>query len=319
METNVTVKGYAKINLGLDVIGKLENGYHLLRSVMQQIDLYDTIELSRLSGQMEKEDIYDVSEASSNAKIAEAAIKNDLQIPQAKIILTSDSEEVPLDQNNLAYKAAKLLMGHDGIGEGVHIHIIKRIPVAAGLAGGSTDAAAVLMGMNELFGLGHSKDELQELGVKLGADVPFCIMGGTALAEGIGERLTPIKAMPTMCLVIAKPSIGVSTKYVYENLRLEQVTHPDTEKILTAMQRKDLIEMTGLLGNVLESVTIEKYPLIRELKDAMLETGAIGSLMSGSGPTVFGIFDTMEKAAEAGKRMRQKYPQIFIQAADMIC
>lgn len=305
MDTKVTVKGYAKINLGLDVIGKLENGYHLLRSVMQQIDLYDTVELSCLSEPMENE---------HTDYVAEAYTDNGPQI-----ILTSDSDEVPLDQSNLAYKAAKLLMEHDGIGEGVHIRIIKRIPIAAGLAGGSTDAAAVLMGMNELFGLGHSKDELQELGVKLGADVPFCIMGGTALAEGIGERLTPIKTMPTMYLVIAKPSIGVSTKYVYENLRLEQVTHPDTEKILAAMQRKELAEMTGLLGNVLESVTIEKYPLIRELKDAMLETGAVGSLMSGSGPTVFGIFDTMEKAAEAEKRMQRKYPRVFIQAADIIC
>lgn len=303
MEVKVTVKGYAKINLGLDVIGKLENGYHLLRSVMQQIDLYDTVELSRLS----------------EAVVIKNALPAAVTDNGMRITLTSNSDEVPLDQNNLAYKAAKLLMEHDGIGEGVHIHIIKRIPVAAGLAGGSTDAAAVFMGMNELFGLGHSKDELQELGVKLGADVPFCIMGGTALAEGIGEKLTPIKTMPTMYLVIAKPSIGVSTKYVYENLLLEQVTHPDTEKILAAMQHKDLAEMTELLGNVLESVTIEKYPLIRELKDAMLETGAVGSLMSGSGPTVFGIFDTMEKAAEAEKRMRRKYPQVFIQAADIIC
>lgn len=303
MEVKVTVKGYAKINLGLDVIGKLENGYHLLRSVMQQIDLYDTVELSRLS----------------EAVVIKNALPAAVTDNGMRITLTSDSDAVPLDQSNLAYKAARLLLEHDSISEGVHIHITKRIPVAAGLAGGSTDAAAVFMGMNELFGLGHSKDELQELGVKLGADVPFCIMGGTALAEGIGEKLTPIKTMPTMYLVIAKPSIGVSTKYVYENLRLEQVTHPDTEKILAAMQHKDLKEMTGLLGNVLESVTIEKYPLIRELKDAMLETGAVGSLMSGSGPTVFGIFDTMEKAAEAEKRMRRKYPQVFIQAADIVC
>lgn len=306
MDAKVTVKGYAKINLGLDVIGKLDNGYHLLRSVMQQIDLYDTIELSRLSERMENKDTY-------HALTEEALTDDGLQI-----VLTSDSDAVPLDQSNLAYKAAKLLMEHDSIREGVHIHIIKKIPVAAGLAGGSTDAAAVLMGMNELFGLGHSKDELQELGVKLGADVPFCIMGGSALAEGIGEKLTPIETMPEMYIVIVKPSIGVSTKYVYENLRLEQVMHPDTEQILAAMQRKDLEEMTGLLGNVLESVTIEKYPLIRELKDAMLETGAVGSLMSGSGPTVFGVFDTMENAVEAEKRMRQKYPQVFIQSAGII-
>lgn len=291
METGTTVKGYAKINLGLDVTGKLENGYHLLCSIMQQIDLYDTIELERLS----------------------ESTDNDLSI-----ILTSDSNEVPLDQSNLAYKAAKLLMDYEGIDESVHINIIKEIPVAAGMAGGSADAAAVLMGMNELFGLGHSKGELQELGLKLGADVPFCIMGKTALAEGIGEKLTRIETVPDMYVVIVKPPISVSTKYVYENLLLEQVGHPDTAKILAAIRRKDMAAMAGLLGNVLESVTIEKYPLIRELKEAMLETGAAGSLMSGSGPTVFGIYDTMENATKAEKQMRQRYPQMFIRAAGIL-
>lgn len=299
MGAEVTIKGYAKINLGLDVVGELENGYHLLRSVMQQIDLYDTIELSRLN--------------TTADNVADDTVDNSPQI-----ILTSDSDEVPLDRSNLAYKAANLLMDQDHIDGGVHIHILKRIPVAAGLAGGSADAAAVLMGMNELFGLGHSKEELCGLGVKLGADVPFCIMGVTALAEGIGEKLTRIEQMPKMCVVIVKPPISVSTKYVYENLRLEQAAHPDTERILAAMRQKDLMGMTGLLGNVLESVTIEKYPLIQELKDALLEAGAAGSLMSGSGPTVFGIFETMEKALEAEKRLRQKYPQMFVQAADIL-
>lgn len=303
MSSEVTVKGYAKINLGLDVVGELENGYHLLRSVMQQIDLYDTIELSRLNEAAGKKHIRDADNVPDNG-------------PQ--IILTSDSDEVPLDQSNLAYKAANLLMDCDNICGGVHIHILKRIPVAAGLAGGSADAAAVLIGMNQLFGLGHSKEELCGLGVKLGADVPFCIMGGTALAEGIGEKLTQIEEMPKMCVVIVKPLISVSTKYVYENLRLEQVVHPDTERILMAIRRKDLSEMTGLLRNVLESVTIEKYPLIQELKAGLLEAGAAGSLMSGSGPTVFGIFETMEKAVKAEKWMRQKYPQVFIRAADIL-
>lgn len=301
MGQKVTVNGYAKINLGLDVTGKLDNGYHLLRSVMQQIDIYDTVELTGVC------DGY--SEPVENKDIDDAGLQ---------ITLTSDSDAVPLDQTNLAFKAAKLLMEHDGIKEGVHIHIIKRIPVAAGLAGGSTDAAAVLLGMNELFGLGHSKEELQELGVRLGADVPFCILGKTALAEGIGERLTRIETMPEMYIVIAKPSIGVSTKYVYENLRLEQIVHPDMERILASMRQKDLKAMTGLLGNVLESVTMERYPLIRELKEAMLETGAEGSLMSGSGPTVFGVFDTMAKAAEAEKQMRLRYPEAFIQAAGIV-
>lgn len=313
MEAKVTIKGYAKINLGLDVVGKLENGYHLLRSVMQQIDLYDTVALGRLSKPAGKKGIHGAPEDLPAKEPMEEAMGDGCQIR-----LTSDSDGVPLDESNLAYKAAKLLIGHDGIGEGVHIHIIKRIPVAAGLAGGSADAAAVFMGMNELFGLGHSKEELQELGVKLGADVPFCIMGGTALAEGIGEKLTRIEAMPKMYVVIAKPPISVSTKHVYENLRLEQMVHPDMERILAAMRHKDLAAMTGLLGNVLESVTIDEYPLIRELKEAMLETGAAGSLMSGSGPTVFGVFDTMEKAAQAGKLMERKYPQVFIRAAGIV-
>lgn len=295
MEAKTTIKGYAKINLGLDVVGQLDNGYHLLRSVMQQIDLYDTVELSSLS------------ETATGRK------------DDFRILLTSDSGEVPLDESNLAYKAAKLLMEHDGLSEGVHIHILKKIPVAAGLAGGSADAAAVLIGMNELFGLGHSKEELQKLGLSLGADVPFCIMGGTALAEGIGERLTRIETIPEMYVVIAKPPIAVSTKYVYENLRLEQAVHPDTEQILEAMRQRDLTAMTALLRNVLESVSAEKYPLIRQLKEAMLETGAAGSLMSGSGPTVFGIFDSMEKAAAAEGRLRQIYPQVFVQAADVVC
>lgn len=313
MEEKVTIKGYAKINLGLDVVGRLENGYHLLRSVMQQIDLYDTVALGRLSKPEEKIGIHGAPEDLP----AKEPMKKDME-DGAQIRLTSDCEVVPLDESNLAYKAAKLLIEHDDIGEGVHIHIIKRIPVAAGLAGGSADAAAVFMGMNELFGLGHSKEELQELGVKLGADVPFCIMGGTALAEGIGEKLTRIEAMPKMYVVIAKPPISVSTKHVYDNLRLEQMVHPDMERILAAMRCKDLAAMTGLLGNVLESVTIDEYPLIRELKEAMLETGAAGSLMSGSGPTVFGIFDTMEKAAQAGKLMGRKYPQVFIRAAGIV-
>lgn len=311
MEAKVTVKGYAKINLGLDVVGKLENGYHLLRTVMQQIDLYDTVELGVLPDLAEK---FRDAQGSSAGEASAAADMGNV----SRIRLTSDSGEIPLDESNLAYKAAKLLIVHDSIGKGVHIHIIKRIPVAAGLAGGSTDAAAVLMGMNELFGLGHSKEELQELGVRLGADVPFCIMGKTALAEGIGEKLTPIDTMPKMYVVIAKPPIAVSTKYVYENLRLEQAVHPDTERILAAARQEDLTSLTGFLGNVLESVTINKYPFIRELKEAMLEAGAAGSLMSGSGPTVFGVFDTMEKAEAAGERLRRKYPQVFVRTAGII-
>lgn len=302
MGEKVTVKGYAKINLGLDVVGKLDNGYHLLRSVMQQIDIYDTLELEILSDKN--------GESPSGENIDNS--------PAKQIVLTSDSDKVPLDHTNLAYKAAKLLMEKNDIKEGIHIHIEKRIPVAAGLAGGSTDAAAVLTGMNELFQLGYGKEELQELGTGLGADVPFCIMGGTALAEGIGEKLTRIDTMPDMYLVIAKPDIDVSTKYVYEHLMLDRLDHPDTDGIMKAMQEKDLAAMTELLKNVLESVTVREYPVIQILKAAMYKAGAVGSLMSGSGPTVFGIFDTMEKAAGAEASLRKIYPAVYIQAAEII-
>lgn len=302
MDDKVTIKGYAKINLGLDVVGKLENGYHLLRSVMQQIDIYDTLELEILSDE--------------NRESLPCENKN--MIPGGKIVLTSNSDKVPLDHTNLAYKAAKLLMEKNNIKEDVHIHIEKRIPVAAGLAGGSTDGAAVLTGINKLFHLGYSKEELQELGAGLGADIPFCIMGGTALAEGIGEKLTPIDTVPDMYLVIAKPDIDVSTKYVYEHLMLDGLKHPDTDGIVKAMQEKDLITMTELLKNVLESVTAKEYPVIQLLKAAMYKEGAIGALMSGSGPTVFGIFDTKEKAAGAESSLRKMYPAVYIQAAGII-
>lgn len=302
MNDKIAIKGYAKINLGLDVVGKLDNGYHLLRSVMQQIDIYDTLELEILSDKNGE----NISDKNMNNSSAE------------QIILTSNSDKVPLDHRNLAFKAAKLLIEKNSIKESVHIHIEKRIPVAAGLAGGSTDAAAVLIGMNELFCLGYGKEELQELGTGLGADVPFCIMGGTALAEGIGEKLTRIDTMPEMYLVIAKPDIDVSTKYVYEHLALDRLDHPDTDGIMKAMRGKDLAAMTELLKNVLESVTVQEYPVIQILKAAMYKEGAVGSLMSGSGPTVFGIFDTMEKAAGAEASLRKIYPAVYVQAVGII-
>ena len=283
MKNEVEIQAYAKINLGLDVVGKLDNGYHLLRSVMQQIDLHDTVTLKK-------------------------------QEPEKGITFTSNSGEIPLDDTNLAYKAVKLIMAQAGLHTGVEIHLEKRIPVAAGMAGGSTDGAAVLIGMNELFRLGYDMEELKAMGVKLGADVPFCIQGGTALAEGIGEKLTVISSTPSMFFVIAKPPIFVSTKYVYENLKLGELEHPDTDGILASLEQKDVVAMTKRLGNVLESVTVKKYPIIDTLKNSMKEAGAIGALMSGSGPTVFGVFSSLEDSEKAEKVLKEQYPDVFVKA-----
>lgn len=280
----ISLNAYAKVNLGLDVVGKTENGYHLLRSVMQQIDLYDVITLEKLEGK------------------------------SGVIEFETGSEEIPVDQSNLAYKAAMLMYDNYEIADGVKITLDKRIPVAAGMAGGSTDGAAVLKGMNELFGLGCSQEKLMEHGVKLGADIPFCIMGNTALAEGIGEKLTPLHSIPEMTLLITKPKLNVSTKYVYQHLQLDTVKHPDTDGILDAMKNKDLTKMIACLGNVLESVTGAEYPIIGELEQKILSAGADGAIMSGSGPTVFGIFASEEAAKKAEEVISKDYPEIFVKA-----
>lgn len=275
-------KAYAKINLGLDVIGRLENGYHEVKMVMQTVGIYDVLTLTK--------------------------------IPQG-IIVTTDSGELPTDDNNLIYKAARLMIEKYNIPEGVSIHLEKNIPIAAGMAGGSTDAAGTFLGMNELFALNATVQELQELGVKVGADVPYCIMGGTALAEGIGEKLSPLPTPPECILLIAKPDINVSTKYVYEHLDSEGVEeHPDIDGMTDALTRKDLQGIVERLGNVLENVTVKKHPIIAEIKSCMLEHGAMGSLMSGSGPTVFGIFDKKEDAEKAMKYIRDKElaKQVFV-------
>ncbi len=275
-------KAYAKINLGLDVIGRLENGYHEVKMVMQTVGIYDVLTLTK--------------------------------IPQG-IIVTTDSGELPTDDNNLIYKAARLMIEKYNIPEGVSVHLEKNIPIAAGMAGGSTDAAGTFLGMNELFAIGATVQELQELGVKVGADVPYCILGGTALAEGIGEKLSPLPAPPECILLVAKPDINVSTKYVYEHLDAEGVEkHPDIDGMTEALARKDLQGIVERLGNVLENVTVKKHPIIAEIKKCMVEHGAIGSLMSGSGPTVFGIFDKREDAEKAMKYIKDKElaKQVFV-------
>ena len=276
------MEAYAKINLGLDVVRRLENGYHEVKMVMQTVGIGDTITLTKIEN---------------------------------GITVTTDSGEIPADENNLVYKVAKLLMETCGIKEGINIRLEKRIPVAAGMAGGSTDAAAVFKGMNTLFELGLSTEDMQKLAVKLGADIPYCIIGGTALAEGIGEKLTVLPDAPDCFLLVAKPDINVSTKYVYENLRLQELKkHPDIDGMVEAIKAGDAEGVIARMDNVLQSVTEEKYPVISQLKEFMEDNGAKKALMSGSGPTVFGIFEKEEEAVATGEKLADKgiVKQIFV-------
>ena len=275
-------KAYAKINLGLDVIGRLENGYHEVKMIMQNVGIYDVLTLTK--------------------------------IPEG-IVVTTDNGELPTDDNNLIYKAAKLMLENYNISQGVKIHLEKNIPIAAGMAGGSTDAAATFWGMNELFSLRLPEEKLREIGVKVGADVPYCIMGGTALAEGIGEKLTRLPDAPDCCLLVAKPDINVSTKYVYEHLDAEGVEeHPDIDGMMEAIYQGNLEGIVDRLGNVLEVVTVKKYTIIEDIKKEMLSFGAMGSLMSGSGPTVFGIFEKEEDAKKAMEHIKESglAKQVFV-------
>lgn len=263
----ITRKAYAKINLGLDVVRRRDDGYHEVKMIMQTIDLYDILTFSR--------------------------------IPEG-IVVTTDKEELPGDESNLVYKAAKLMIDRFGITQGVKIALSKKIPMAAGMAGGSTDAAAVFHGLNEMFALGLPEEELRGLGVRIGADVPYCIMGGTALAEGIGEILGRLPDMPACSILIAKPDIDVSTKFVYENLHADRLqAHPDIDGMAEAIRGNNLQGITSRMENVLETVTVKEYPVIAGIKDYMKRYGAVNALMSGSGPTVFGIFDTERKAEAA--------------------
>lgn len=270
----LTVKALGKINLGLDVLGRLDNGYHQVRMVMQTVHLYDTLII---------------------CKTAEPGIR-----------LRTNLGFLPVNEDNLCVKAARMLMEEFQLTEGICIDLHKRIPVAAGMAGGSSDGGAVLYAMNRMFDLGLSRRELMERGVKLGADVPYCLMRGTALAEGIGEELTSLPPMVKCPVLIAKPAISVSTPQVYHSYdALSDVSHPDIDGLIAAIREKDLSRIAARMGNVLEEVTAGEYPVIRELKEAMMESGALNAMMSGSGPTVFGLFDdkdTMERAKEDLRR-----------------
>jgi len=276
------LNAYGKINLGLDVVGRLENGYHQVRMVMQTIGIFDELTFTR-----RKEGIR----------------------------ITSDSNDIPTNEHNLVYKAVRLMKETYNIAGGVEIHLKKRIPVAAGMAGGSSDAAAALRGVDRMFGLGLNQQELCRLGVQIGADVPYCIMGGTVLAEGIGEKLTPLAAAPDCYILLVKPDVSVSTRDVYTNFKLDKVkVHPDIDGMIQAVKEGSLSGITSRMENVLEQVTVSRYPVIQDIKDKMKEMGAMNSLMSGSGPTVFGIFCEEEGARKAyeGMRIQYKTYQIYL-------
>ena len=280
------LKALGKINLGLDVLGRRENGYHDVRMVMQTVYLYDQIRIEKTK--------------------------------KPGIELSTNLFYLPVNENNLAYQAADLLMKEFDVKEGVKITLDKHIPVAAGMAGGSSNAAAVLFGINRMFSLGLSQKELMERGVTLGADVPYCVMRGTVLAEGIGEILTPLPACPKCHVLIAKPPINVSTKFVYTNLRANELTcHPDIDGQIRALQDGDLEAVCKKMGNVLETVTIPAYPIIQTIKDKMMQCGAVNAMMSGSGPTVFGIFNEREQAEKAAELLREedKIRQMFVTTA----
>ena len=283
MIDKTTQRAYAKINIGLDVLRRRADGYHEVKMIMQTVDIYDELVLERRK--------------------------------EPGIELRMDNSELPSGGDNLICRAADLLFREKKITEGVNISLTKRIPIAAGMAGGSADAAAALRGVNELFDMGYSLKELQALGVGLGADIPYCLAGCTMLSEGIGEILTPLPAPPAAHLVIAKPDINVSTAFVYGNLHADSLAwHPDIDGMIAALQKGDLDGITDRLGNVLETVTVKAHPVIEQIKELLRKQGAENALMSGSGPTVFGIFkekETAARAAEAVERGRLA-KQIFV-------
>ena len=268
------LRALAKINLGLDILRKREDGYHEVRMIMQTIQMYDVLKMNK--------------------------------VKKPGISLSVNYPYIPSDERNLVYKAAKLLMDEFQVKEGVDICLEKFIPVAAGMAGGSSDAAAAMVGINRLFKLGLSERELMDRAVNIGADVPYCIMRGTALAEGIGEKLTRIAQIPDCFVLIGKPGISVSTKMAYESLQLDKISsHPDIDGMIKDIENGDLLTMTEKMGNVFEPGIIEKYPVIGEIKNLMEDNGALKAMMSGSGPTVFGIFDDREKMEVAAAVLRE--------------
>ena len=275
---DTTVRARAKINLTLDVTGRREDGYHTVEMVMQSIALHDTVRVTAIHGEKK---------------------------PRG-IVLSCSLPFLPTDERNLAYRAAELFYKETGaLLETCEIHIEKRIPVAAGLAGGSTDAAAVLRALNALHTAGLTDDELCEMGLKLGADVPFCLRGGTMLAQGIGEELSLLPDMPHCWVVLCKPPFAVPTKEVYQEIdSVDILEHPDN--------KGDYEGVCAYLSNVMETVTAAKRRQIGEIKSFLAENGADGTLMSGSGPTVYGLFSDESRAKTAAKMLRRRFADTFL-------
>lgn len=279
MGNRILVKAPAKINLSLDVLHKRDDGYHEVKMVMTTIDLADRIELE--------------------------------EITENKIKIVSQNRFVPDDERNLAYQAARILKERYQVNKGVAISISKVIPVAAGLAGGSSDAAAALRGLNQLWELGLSIDELAKIGAEIGSDVSFCVYGGTALATGRGEKTKQLPPPPPCWVILAKPTIGVSTADVYRNLKLDQVNHPDVEAMVKAIENQSFKDICGNVGNVLESVTLKLYPEVNQIKTQMLRFGADAVLMSGSGPTVYGLVQYQSRLHRIYNGLRGFCDQVY--------
>ncbi|GIP41363.1 4-diphosphocytidyl-2-C-methyl-D-erythritol kinase [Paenibacillus sp. J31TS4] len=273
-------KAPAKINLSLDVLRKREDGYHEVEMVMTMVDLADRLEMQELN--------------------------------RDTIIISSQAGYIPLDEKNLAFQAARLIKDRYDVRKGVYIHLDKKIPVAAGLAGGSSDAAATLRGLNRLWKLDIPEDELMALGAELGSDVPFCVTGGTAVARGRGEKLEAIPSPPSCWVILAKPPLNVSTSEVYGKLRADRIArHPSVPDMIEAIRTKDFERVCGSLGNVLEDITLNLYPEVRQLKMCMEKLGTEGVLMSGSGPTVFGLVEKEAKAIRIYNGLRGFCKEVY--------
>lgn len=276
----INLKVRAKINFALDVKSRRPDGYHEVEMIMQQIDLYDQLEL---------------------------------EVIDEGIVIETNCDFLPVDAGNIAYRAAEKMIANYNINKGLKIIIEKNIPVSAGLAGGSTNAAGVIMGMNELFSLGLTRDEMMVIGGELGADVPFCILGGCAVARGIGEELESISGLKDQWILLSKPNIGVSTKEAYEGLELGEISErPDIDAMVEAIGQNDIYDLAKHLCNVFETYTLEKYPVVKEVRRKIQESGAVGVLMSGTGPTVFGIFKSYDKGLQAYKNLKKVYSQTYL-------
>ena len=276
----IKMKAYAKVNLSLDITGKRPNGYHEVEMIMQQISLHDVVTLEKIS---------------------------------SGISIHTNCPYIPSDHRNIVYQVAQEMMDQYQLSGGLSIDIEKNIPVAAGLAGGSADAAAVIMGMNNLFKLDLPLEVMKAFALKFGADIPFCIEGGAAIARGIGEELEPIKGLKDTWMVLVKPNIGVSTESVYKQVNISQIKkHPPTLKLKEAIEKNDLHNLSKYMYNVLEEVTGKNYPVIELLEKKLRSFNALGAMMSGSGPTVFGIYRNYKNAQKAYKNLLKTQREVFL-------